>query len=187
MTTTTYQFHYSRIHGRFSGFYLPAEPFNHFLRDRYASIALTGMPPKRSRRLLIYAIATFAFAALPIILDVLQRGDSLGSIGYDDIFPSPAWFVYTIAVWAATLAELAHEDSLGEFPFLMAICATLFVVVASYQYAALSHQLESGKALDASHRKWFTTFNIVLALVSTGFAVFVKMTEGFRDGTETKS
>lgn len=145
------------------------------------------MPAKRSTRFLIYTIATFAFAALPILMDILQRGNSLGSIGYDDIFPSPAWFVYTIAIWAATLAELAHEDPLGDFHFLMAICATRFVVVASYQYAELSHQIESGKALDVSHRKWFTTFNIGLASISTGFAVFVKMTESFRNRTESTS
>lgn len=139
------------------------------------------MPPNRSRRFLIYGLATFAFAALPILLDVLQRGNSAGSIGLKDIFPSPSWFVYTIAVWAATLAELAHEDTLGDFHFLMAICATLFVVVASYQYAELSHQLENSKGLEASHRKWFTAFNIGFASASTGFAVFVKMTERSRN------
>ena len=135
----------------------------------------------------IYFLATFGFASLPMALHLLQRGGSSGAVTFSDFFPSPDWFVYTITIWAATLAELGHETKIGEAHLFIAVCATLVVVLASYQYAQLSSLLEalrlakqgSGE-LAVGPNRWFTGWNIVLASISTAFAIILKLTESKR-------
>ena len=146
-------------------------------------------PTKSRARFGIYAIATFGFAALPILIHILQRGGLSGDIGFSDLFPSPDWFVYAIAIWAATLAELGHEKKIGEVHLFIAVSAILVVALASYQYAQLSSMFEalrlakdgSGE-LAAGPAKWFTRWNIGLSLGSTVLAIGVKTTEKRRLG-----
>ncbi|HET6930223.1 MAG TPA: hypothetical protein VFI45_07860 [Candidatus Acidoferrum sp.] len=139
---------------------------------------------KFDSRLWIYIIATFGFAVLPIVVHVLQRGALSGDITFSDLFPSPDWFVYCIAIWAATLAELGHEQKIGAIHLLIAISATIVVVLASYQYALLSSMLEAlrlGKSgsgeLASGSARWFSGWNIGLSILSTVFAIGVKLTE----------
>jgi hypothetical protein len=146
------------------------------------------MSPEKNRtaaRFFIYLIATFGFGLLPIVVHSLQRGALSGSLAFGDLFPSADWFVFVIAICAAVLAELGHEPKIGEAHLLIAVCIAIIVVLASYQYALLSSMFESlhgsaANGLPPRTEKWFSAWNIVLALGSTAFAVGVKLTESLR-------
>jgi hypothetical protein len=137
---------------------------------------------KSTARFFIYFIATFVFAVLPILIHIIQRGGLSGNVASTDLFPSPDWFVYSIAIWAATLAELGHEPKIGDSHLLIAICATIAVLLASLQYAQMSAQLEalrsSGRSgLTPELNMWFTRWNEGIAGATTFFAIVIKVTE----------
>jgi|SRR5271168_2499496 len=150
---------------------------------------MLATPPKNTQdkshaRFLIYLMATYVFAVLPILIHVLQRGGASGDVTFSDLFPSTDWFVYSIAIWAATLAELGHEPRIDAPHLLIAICATIAVVLASFQYAQMSYQLELARSakggtgeLSVALNRWFTGWNEGMAGATTFFAIVIKVTE----------